>query len=289
VLAGRIRETDLAGWLKRRTIGIILPETPTKGAWKLADDICQLLTGGLRLPNCEVYEYPPDSDDEDGGNGGGPPSRKARSLHELIDDPLPTWKRAVDMVGAGTALAIAAPIMLLVMLLIKIQSPGPALYRQERIGRHRRRFKVWKFRTMVCDADRILQECLAKSPELREEWNREHKLKNDPRITPIGHWLRKTSVDELPQLWNVLCGQMSLVGPRPIVAAEIVKYADKFGPYCKVLPGITGLWQVSGRNDTSYAERVDLDCHYARHSSLRLDVAILFKTVHVVLLRRGAY
>jgi lipopolysaccharide/colanic/teichoic acid biosynthesis glycosyltransferase len=142
---------------------------------------------------------------------------------------------------------------------------------------------------MVCNADVMLKAYLAACPQRREEWNREHKLKDDPRITPIGRWLRTTSIDEIPQLWNVLRGEMSLVGPRPIVSAEICKYADKFGLYCNVLPGITGLWQISGRNDTTYAERVELDSYYARNWSLWLDLNILVKTVRVVLLRRGAY
>ena len=286
VLEQRIRETDTAGWFGKRTIGIILPETPARGAWKLADDISHLLSNELRRPNCEVYEYPSDAPDDERDIHS---DRKVRPMHELLVEPLPVWKRALDVVGAGTALVMAAPLMLMVLLLIKFQSPGPAFYQQERIGRHRRRFKVWKFRTMVCNADRILNDYLAKCPEMREEWNREHKLKDDPRITPIGRWLRKTSVDELPQLWNVLCGEMSLVGPRPIVSAEIAKYETKFAPYCSVLPGITGLWQISGRNDTTYAERVELDSVYARKWSLWLDLTILVKTVRVVLLRQGAY
>src|SRR5690606_1465968 len=119
-----------------------------------------------------------------------------------------------------------------VALLIKWQAPGPVFYSQQRIGRDGRRFMVWKFRTMICDADRVLEDYLAGSAERREEWERTHKLQDDPRITAIGHWLRKTSLDELPQLWNVLRGEMSLVGPRPIVSAEICKYEDRFGAYC---------------------------------------------------------
>jgi lipopolysaccharide/colanic/teichoic acid biosynthesis glycosyltransferase len=285
VIERRIRETDTAGWYSKRTIGLILPETPAAGAWKLADDLCKLLPKNVSRPVCTVYEYPADADED----GTLPPDREVRPLHELIVEPVPAWKRVLDVVGSGVALVVAAPLMLLVAILIKVQSPGPAFYQQERIGRHRRRFKVWKFRTMVCHADRILHDYLAKNPELRDEWEREHKLKDDPRITPIGNWLRKTSIDELPQLWNVLRGDMSLVGPRPIVSAEIVKYANKFAPYCNVLPGITGLWQVSGRNDTTYAERVELDSRYVQNSSLWLDLRILVKTVGVVLLRRGAY
>jgi Undecaprenyl-phosphate galactose phosphotransferase WbaP len=198
-------------------------------------------------------------------------------------------KRAVDLLLAGIGGLFVSPLMVVVALLIKWQAPGPVFYSQQRIGRDGRRFMVWKFRTMICDADRVLEDFLANSPERRDEWDRTHKLQDDPRITAIGHWLRKTSLDELPQLWNVLRGEMSLVGPRPIVTSEICKYEDRFTAYCSVLPGITGLWQVSGRSDTTYAERVELDSYYARNHSLWLDFYILIMTVKVVLFRQGAY
>jgi lipopolysaccharide/colanic/teichoic acid biosynthesis glycosyltransferase len=287
VLQKRIRSTDEAGHLGPGRIAIVLPETPASGAWKLAEDLRQLFPAPLNEMSCDVYEYPADADHD--RRDALPDDVNVRPAHELFEEPLPVWKRAVDVAGAATALIIASPLLLVVTLLIKWQSPGPAFYLDERIGRHRRRFKVWKFRTMVCNADRVLSEYLAAHPERREEWNRDLKLKDDPRITPIGRWLRKTSIDELPQLWNVLKGEMSLVGPRPILTEEVPKYANKLAAYCNVLPGITGLWQISGRNDTSYADRVELQIYYARNSSLWLDLYILLKTVPVVLLRRGAY
>jgi Undecaprenyl-phosphate galactose phosphotransferase WbaP len=198
-------------------------------------------------------------------------------------------KRTVDVVAVVVGGLLVLPLILLIAALIKLQSPGPVFYQQERIGRHGRRFKVWKFRTMVRDADKILEDSLAASPERRREWQLNHKLQNDPRVTSLGRWLRKTSLDELPQLWNVLRGEMSLVGPRPIVTKEIEKYGDRFARYCAVTPGMTGLWQVSGRNDTTYAERVDLDSYYAGNWSLWLDLYILLLTVKVVLFRQGAY
>jgi Undecaprenyl-phosphate galactose phosphotransferase WbaP len=198
-------------------------------------------------------------------------------------------KRAIDVVLTVAGGALLLPLMILIAVLIRLYSAGPALYCQQRIGRHGRRFMAWKFRTMVCDADRVLGEHLAACPAQKEEWDRTHKLQRDPRVTPIGRLLRKSSLDELPQLWNVLRGEMSLVGPRPIVAAEIAKYANSFEPYCRVLPGITGLWQVSGRNDTTYAERVELDSYYVRNWSLWLDLYILLLTVKVVIFRQGAY
>ena len=142
---------------------------------------------------------------------------------------------------------------------------------------------------MVVDADRVLQSYLASNPVYRAEWEQDHKLRNDPRITRVGRFIRKTSLDELPQLWNVVRGEMSLVGPRPIVEAEISKYSDRFVLYAKVTPGITGMWQVSGRNDTTYGERVELDAFYARNWSPWLDLYILACTIKVVLLGSGAY
>jgi lipopolysaccharide/colanic/teichoic acid biosynthesis glycosyltransferase len=150
-------------------------------------------------------------------------------------------------------------------------------------------FHALKFRTMVANADRLLEEHLSKDPALRAEWELNHKLKNDPRVTLVGRFLRRTSLDELPQIWNVIVGQMSLIGPRPIVAAEIGRYGDHFDVYSRVLPGITGLWQVSGRNDTTYRERVELDCYYVYNWSLWLDLHILSRTVSAVLARKGAY
>ena len=184
---------------------------------------------------------------------------------------------------------LSLPLVAMIVLLIKITSPGPVFYSQERIGKGSRRFRAWKFRTMVPDADKVLQKHLAANPELQAEWEQDHKLKNDPRVTWIGQILRKTSVDELPQLWNVLRGEMSLVGPRPIVDAEVTKYDEAYRMYKKVVPGITGLWQVSGRNNTTYDQRVHLDTFYVRNWSPWFDLYVLLRTVKVVLLREGAY
>jgi Undecaprenyl-phosphate galactose phosphotransferase WbaP len=188
---------------------------------------------------------------------------------------------------------LAAPFILVaffvITILIALDSQGPVFYRQTRIGRYGRRFHVYKFRTMVQNADELLQTYLAEYPDLRTEWLATHKLKNDPRITRVGAILRKTSLDELPQLWNILIGEMSLIGPRPIVDAEVEKYGDCFELYIQVRPGLTGLWQVSGRSDTSYERRVELDKYYVLNRSLKLDLQILWKTVFVVLKKDGAY
>lgn len=188
---------------------------------------------------------------------------------------------------------LAAPYILVAFLvlaiLIKVDSPGPVFYRQIRIGLAGRKFPVYKFRTMAQNADAVLQEYLDQFPGLKAEWLATHKLKHDPRVTRLGGLLRKTSLDELPQLWNIIIGDMSLVGPRPIVDAEVEKYGRCFELYIQVRPGLTGLWQVSGRNNTTYERRVELDEYYVRNQSLKLYFHILLKTVSVVLTRDGAY
>jgi Undecaprenyl-phosphate galactose phosphotransferase WbaP len=198
-------------------------------------------------------------------------------------------KRAIDTILALTVGILCLPLIALIAIAVKVTSPGPLFYSQRRIGQDGKHFFAWKLRTMVCNADAVLQKYLEQNPEAQAEWEQDHKLKNDPRVTWIGCVLRKTSLDELPQLWNVLRGEMSLVGPRPIVDAEISKYGEVFQGYMRVLPGITGLWQVSGRNNTTYDERVSLDAYYVRNWSIWLDLHILFRTVRVVLLREGAY
>jgi len=207
--------------------------------------------------------------------------------------PLPRLvKRALDLTVVIVGGLLFLPLIMLIAALIKLTSPGPVFYRQQRIGYGGRRFQVWKYRTMVKDAEMILERHLATNPSARKEWERDSKLKNDPRITRVGHWLRKTSLDELPQIWNVLTGEMSLVGPRPIMNCEFLKYRsyqEGFQLYAKVLPGITGLWQVSGRSNTTYDKRVDLDTYYVRNWSPWLDLYILARTAKAVLRREGAY
>jgi Undecaprenyl-phosphate galactose phosphotransferase WbaP len=203
--------------------------------------------------------------------------------------PKHSLARVLDLSCIFLALPFILVAFFIITILVMLDSEGPVFYRQARIGRYGRRFYVYKFRTMVQNADQLLQTYLAKSPELRAEWLATHKLKNDPRITRVGAILRKTSLDELPQLWNILIGEMSLIGPRPIVEAEVEKYGDCFELYIQVRPGLTGLWQVSGRSDTSYERRVELDKYYVLNRSLKLDLQILFKTVFVVLKKDGAY
>jgi Undecaprenyl-phosphate galactose phosphotransferase WbaP len=184
---------------------------------------------------------------------------------------------------------LALPLGIAVTLAIMLDSPGSPVFFQERIGRKGARFRIYKFRTMARNADTLLQKTLDEDSGMRREWEQNRKLKQDPRVTRVGAILRKTGLDELPQLWNVLTGDMSLVGPRPIVEGEIEKYGTSFEEYLRVLPGMTGLWQISGRNDTSYEERVRLDQQYVSNWSVWFDIWILAKTVPVVLCGKGAY
>ena len=198
-------------------------------------------------------------------------------------------KRAIDLTSALLGGLLISPLLLLIAIWIKLDSRGPVFYGHTRIGQEGRRFKAWKFRSMIPNADRVLQDYLERHPELQAEWEATQKLKNDPRVTRVGRWLRKLSLDELPQLWNVIRGEMSLVGPRPIVQEELAKYGEKGVLYLKVKPGMTGLWQVSGRSETSYQERVEIDAYYVRNWSVWLDLYILARTVWVVFFGRGAY
>jgi exopolysaccharide production protein ExoY len=198
-------------------------------------------------------------------------------------------QRLLDLAIALPLMILLAPAMALIALAVWINDGGSPFYGQMRLGYRGRGFRCWKFRSMVTDADAVLARLLAGSEVARAEWARDHKLRIDPRITAVGRLLRSTSLDELPQLWNVVCGEMSLVGPRPIVVAEVGRYGSRYHDYCACRPGITGLWQVSGRNDVTYRRRVAIDTLYARTRSVGMDVAILARTVPAVLTRRGSY
>ena len=195
----------------------------------------------------------------------------------------------MNVLVAFAVIVFLAPVLFLIAMAVYCQDGGPILFAHRRIGRNGRHFHCLKFRSMAIDAERRLADLLASDPAARAEWERDYKLRRDPRVTALGEFLRKTSLDELPQFLNVLRGDMSIVGPRPIVEAEVCKYGRRFRDYCAVKPGITGLWQVSGRNDTSYRTRVALDCLYAERRSLLLDAKVLAATVPAVLMRRGSY
>lgn len=213
-----------------------------------------------------------------------------RVRNNLAAPSMMLLKRIFDLCGAAFGLLLLAPLFAYVAYQIKRQGgPGAVFFGHVRVGMNGKPFKCWKFRTMVHNSKEVLEELLASSAEARAEWDKDFKLKNDPRITPIGAFLRKTSLDEIPQLWNVLKGEMSLVGPRPIIEAELERYAERVDFYLEARPGLTGLWQVSGRNETTYAERVALDAWYVKNWNLWYDIAILCKTVRTVLTGKGAY
>lgn len=198
-------------------------------------------------------------------------------------------KRVTDIAVVLLAMPILLLALLIVALVVKATSPGPIFFSHRRICKSGAFFSMWKFRTMCVNSSEVLEQHLAAHPEARAEWNLCHKLRADPRVTSVGLFLRRFSLDELPQVWNVLSGRMSLVGPRPIVAAEVEKYGEFFDFYCRVKPGVTGLWQVSGRSELSYDERVRLDCDYVNRWSLLRDLRILGQTATSVVNRDGAY
>lgn len=200
-------------------------------------------------------------------------------------------KRTFDIIFSIGALIFCFPFFILIGFLIFISSPGKVIYSHQRVGRGGKFFKCYKFRTMYPNADERLKDILASNPKLQEEWNRSFKLKQDPRITPIGSILRKTSLDELPQFWNVLRGDLSVVGPRPVVHEEVHKYLGAKAPkILSVRPGLTGPWQVSGRSNIScYKKRIELDEYYIDNRSLILDIKLIAKTIPVMLFSKGAY
>ena len=211
------------------------------------------------------------------------------STHNLTFKVNLFLKRLLDVSSIILFSPFIIPVFLLLMFLTKVTSRGPIFYGHKRIGKNGKEFKCWKFRSMCIDADKKIEEILASDPKMREEWEKERKFSNDPRVTKFGKFLRKTSLDELPQLINILLGQMSFVGPRPVTEPELVKYGEYRDYVLSVTPGLSGMWQTSGRSDTEYEERISLDLYYIQNWSIWLDIWILIKTVYVVLKGRGAY
>jgi exopolysaccharide production protein ExoY len=234
-----------------------------------------LLFAGLRAKRATAIALSEAADE------GGTPIE-----HPLLDRVM---KRLFDAGVAALGLLLLCPLFILVALAIWSVDGGSPVYRHRRLGRGGRSFDCLKFRSMRTDGDAVLARHLAGNPAALAEWTRTRKLKDDPRITAIGHMLRKSSLDELPQLWNILRGDMSLVGPRPIVEAEVEKYGEAAAAYFAVRPGLTGAWQVSGRSDTTYAERVRLDRHYVESRSFAGDIMIIVRTIPAVLLVKGSY
>lgn len=225
------------------------------------------------------------------GGGGYYPRAHAITdpvLIESADKANGLFKRLFDIGAALSGLIVLSPVLLTAGLLIWLQDRGPILYGHKRVGRKGRHFQCWKFRSMVRHGDEVLKAHLAECPAAAEEWERTQKLVNDPRVTRIGAFIRKTSIDELPQLWNVLIGEMSVIGPRPITRPELDRYGPDRRYYLLVRPGITGLWQVSGRSNTTYERRIALDRQYLENWSYKQDITILMRTPLAVLRSEGA-
>jgi lipopolysaccharide/colanic/teichoic acid biosynthesis glycosyltransferase len=309
ILRHRIRSTDEIGWLEDGRIGVVLPHTVPEGAWKFVANVRQAYNGSFPPPDCLVYVYP--SEWIPGGIGG--PDRKPRegkripspeetdgsvklsSSVEVEDNVrpveelnsqflcrMPFWKRAIDIVGTLLSLILLMPLFLLVALLIKVVSPGPILFRQERIGYLGKVFTIWKFRTMHVNADTAVHQQYLR--ELINDEKEMTKLDNgiDDRIIPFGGILRATGIDELPQLINVLLGDMSLVGPRPCLPYEASEYHPWQTRRFDTVPGLTGLWQVSGKNRTTFKEMMRLDIAYTKKRALLLDAMIFLKTIPAI-------
>lgn len=319
-LLSRIRFTDEIGWLSDRQIGVLLPETTAAGARKFSDHVrCAMARKGY-VPGCQVYSYPSENwlDDSAGSSGQlcfadliaeaeSASSRDATlsesrllvkedQAEELAGSAVdgqtligeicavrpPGWKRVIDVTGAACLLVFFAPVMALIGLLIKLVSPGPVFFRQERVGFMGKRFMCWKFRTMKVDNDATSHESHLKTLIKSGEPMTKLDLKKDPRIIPMGKVLRQTGLDELPQLFNVLLGDMSIIGPRPCIPYEYDEYDTWQRRRVEAMPGLTGLWQVSGKNRTTFAEMMRLDIRYGRKRSLLLDVLILLRTLPAI-------
>lgn len=287
MLVSRLRITDSIGFLSGTRVGVLLPDTSKSGGWKVASDICAVYPPGHDRPNCDVFSYPDDAS----GRGDEGADRKKLPASEtdeaLLDRTIalktPTSKRIIDVIGASLGLTLSAPLLLAVAGAIKLTSRGPAFYSQEREGLGGRRFRIYKLRTMRLNAD-LLQSQLR---QYSEQDGPAFKMTRDPRTTWIGRWLRKTSLDELPQLWNVLRGDMSLVGPRPLPTVESLQCSAWQRQRLAVLPGLTCIWQIWGRNTVTFDEWMRMDLHYVRRQSFLYDMQLLLKTPPALVLHRG--
>lgn len=211
------------------------------------------------------------------------------STHNLTKQGSLFIKRLIDILLLLISLPLILPLVAVIAVLVKVTSPGPVFYGHIRVGKNGEEIKCWKFRSMVRNADSLLDTLLHEHPEMKAEWDRDRKFEHDPRVTKLGKFLRRTSLDEIPQLWNILCGEMSFVGPRPVTRPELDRYGELASFILSVKPGLSGMWQISGRSDTGYEERITLDSYYIQNWSIWLDIWIIIKTVWVVFKGKGAY
>lgn len=288
LLRRRLRITDEIGWLGPKLLGVLLPSTPATGAWKVVSDILVAFTPELRLPQCRVYGYPSHWS-ADGEVPYDLPQRLAGTgedvyaMEALFIRHTPLWKRGGDILGAAVGLILLLPLLGIIAMLVKRTSPGPILFKQQRSGIGGRRFWMIKFRTMVPDAEARQLALL----ELNEQDGPAFKLTHDPRVTKIGRVLRKLSLDELPQLWNVLRGEMSLVGPRPLPCHETAGCSVWQRRRLDVVPGLTCIWQIRGRSAVTFPEWVRMDLQYIRQRTLLHDLKLIAATVPAVLFGKG--
>ena len=308
ILTHRIRSTDAIGWLEDGRIGAILPHTTTDSAWKFVANVRNACNGNAP-PECVVYAYPsswipsddgfprqdprsrrrkpgPEEIDASGLRSSClPPADRTRPIDALEPDVLfqiPRWKRAVDIAGSVVALLLLLPLLLAVAVLIKIVSPGPVLFRQDRVGYRGKVFTMWKFRTMHVNADATPHRDYVQGLIHNENIMTKLDTGKDRRIIPFGNLLRATGIDELPQLINVFFGDMSLVGPRPCLSYEVQEYSPWQMRRFDAVPGLTGLWQVSGKNRTTFKEMMRLDIGYAKKRAFLLDMMIFLKTIPAI-------
>lgn len=285
-LERRLRTIDEVGWMSEDRLAVLLPYTSVAGAWKVADDV---IAGGppdLAPPHCEVFEYPSNwpakEPVEPAPSDEITESRSStRQLEPYFQTRLPWWKRLIDIAGAICGLCFLTPLFLIVACLIKIKSPGPILFAQSRTGLGGRKFRMFKFRSMVTNAESQRDNLLA----LNEQDGPAFKIKNDPRVTPLGRWLRKTSIDELPQLWNVLVGDMTFVGPRPLPCKEMEGCEPWQRRRLDVTPGLTCIWQVRGRSNVRFDEWCRMDMEYIRERSMWTDFKLFVLTLPAVLFK----
>jgi lipopolysaccharide/colanic/teichoic acid biosynthesis glycosyltransferase len=292
ILGQRIRATDEVGWLRRDSIAAVLPGTDAAGAWRVSELVCERLDKDVLPPDCQVYTYPDrdnplqdaDRQDPDEVVASAGRLREALSLQEMFVEPTPFMKRAIDIVLSGTALLLLVPLFAVVAIVIKWSSPGPVVFSQKRMGRGRRAFVLHKFRSMSADADRRKRELMS----FNEVDGPVFKIARDPRVTSFGRLLRATCIDELPQLWNVLVGDMSLVGPRPLPWDEACQCVRWQSRRFDVAPGLTCFWQVQdARNSIPFTDWMRLDLEYIRRWSIQEDLRLIWKTGIVMLGGRG--
>jgi len=314
ILEARLRITDEAGWFDHRQVGVVMPDTTEQGAWKLAEDVCQPVFGSPRSPFCTVYTYPSDwlteifeedSPDtsfkinfpSDGNNKKKTKKQitpldfkyNCRMLKQSLAPRNPFWKRTIDIIGTMLLLILFFPLFLMIGVLIKMVSPGPVFFKQKRVGYQGKIFDCLKFRTMTVNADNSLHEQYVCQLTCSEKPMTKLDMEDDERIIPFGNLLRITALDELPQLINVIRGEMSLIGPRPCLPYEARNYQIWQRKRFHAMPGLTGFWQVNGKNRTTFKEMIRMDIRYVKEMCLWLDMKILMGTIPAILIQVAEY